>query len=106
MASVVYNRMYEILKKEKNYYKSLEYLICCLYLRVYDNCFYERNLLKFMKDLKYILERNNSNIEIFENRYNFIVEEIKIPIKTYLPFLYKDDKINMFQQKINEFLAT
>lgn len=106
MASVVYNRMYELLKKEKKYNMSLNYIICCLYLRVYDNYLYERHLLKFIPDLKKLLHKNNIDIEIFEQRYKFIIEQMKLPIKTYLPFLYEDDKMNMFQQKINQFLGT
>lgn len=105
MASVVYNRMYEILKKEKKYNQALDFLLCCLYLRVYDNFLYERHLIKFMKELKSILRKNNINIDIFENRYNFIVNQIKITIKKYLLYLYDDEKINIFQQKINEFLS-
>lgn len=104
MASVVYNRMYELLRKEKEYDKALDFLICCLYLRVYDNCFYERHLVKFMKELKTLLKRNKINIEEFEIRCKFITEYIKIPIQTYLPHWYEFEKVNMFQRKINEFL--
>ena len=106
MASVVYNRMHELLKKEKKYDQSLDFMICCLYLRVYDNYFYTRHLTKFIKELKALLKKNNINIEIFENRYNFIIEEIKLPIQKYLPYLYNEEKMNIFQQKINEFLNT
>lgn len=105
MASVVYNRMYEILKKEKKYNQALDFLLCCLYLRVYDNFLYEKHLIKFMKELKSILRKNNINIDIVENRYNFMVNQIKITIKKYLLYLYNDEKINIFQQKINEFLS-
>lgn len=106
MASVVYNRMYETLKREKKYKKALDFLICCLYLRVYDNYLYERHLLKFMKDLNSILKKNNIDVTNFQYKYKFIVEDIKTIIKEYLLFLYNDDKINIFQQKINEFLST
>ena len=105
MASVVYNRMYEILKKEKKYNQALDFLLCCLYLRVYDNFLYGRHLIKFMKELKSILKKNNINIDIFENKYNFIVKQTKNTIKKYLLYLYDDEKINIFQQKINEFLS-
>ena len=105
MASVVYNRMYEILKKEKKYNQALEFLLCCLYLRVYDNFLYERHIIKFIKELKSILKKNNINIDIFEDRYNFIVNQIKITIKKYLLYFYDNEKINIFQQKINEFLS-
>lgn len=104
MASVVYNRMYELLKKEKRYKESLEFLICCLYLRVFDSYLYERHLLKFMKNLQFLLKKNNIDVEIFEDRYNFINEDIKVPIQIYLPYLYDDKKINIFQQVINKFL--
>lgn len=106
MASVVYNRMYELLKKEKKYDKALDFMICCLYLRVYDNCLYERHIKKFIKALETLLKKNNIDITIFDNRYRFIVEGIKMPIQTYLPYLYNEDRVNMFQQKINEFLST
>lgn len=106
MASVVYNYMYEILKKEKRYKEALDFFICCLYLRVYDNYLYERHLLKFMKALKKILNKNNIDITNFQHRYKFIVEDIKTIIKKYLLFLYDDSKINIFQQKTNEFLST
>lgn len=106
MVSVVYNRMYEILKKEKKYNQALDFLLCCLYLRVYDNILYERHLVKFIKELKSILKKNNINIDIFDDRYNFIINQIKISIKKYLLYLYDDKKINIFQQKINEFLST
>lgn len=106
MVSVVYNRMYEILKKEKRYNQALEFLLCCLYLRVYDNFLYERHIMKFIKELKSILKKNNINIDIFEDRYNFIVNQIKNSIKKYLLYLYDDEKMNIFQQKINEFLST
>lgn len=106
MVSVVYNRMYEILKKEKKYNQALDFLLCCLYLRVYDNILYERHLVKFIKELKSILKKNNINIDIFDDRYNFIINQIKIAIKKYLLYLYDDEKINIFQQKINEFLST
>lgn len=106
MTSVVYNCMYELLKKEKKYQESLSLMICCLYLRVYDNYLYERHLLKFMKDLQYLLKKNNIDITDFQSRYKFIMEDLKIPIEKYLSFLYNDNKVNIFQQKINEFLST
>lgn len=106
MASIVYNRMFEVLKKEKKYKQALEFLICCLYLRVYDNFLYERHLLKFVKELKNILKKNNININIFEDRYDFIINQIKNPIKKYLPYIYNEEKMNIFQQKINQFLST
>lgn len=106
MASVFYNRMYEILKKEKKYKQALDFLLCCLYLRVYDNFFYERHLLKFMKDLINILRKNNIDINDFEDKYDFIIKKIKISIQKYLPNLYDEEKINIFQKKINEFLST
>lgn len=105
MAGVVYNRMYEILKKEKKYNQALDFLLCCLYLKVYDNFLYERHLVKFMKELKDLLKKDNINIAIFDDKYNFIVNQIKISIKKYLFDLYDDEKINIFQQKINEFLS-
>lgn len=106
MVSVVYNCMYELLKKEKRYDKALDFMICCLYSRVYDNYLYERHLLKFMKDLQYLLKKNNIDVTDFQSRYKFIIEDLKNPIKKYLSFLYNDDKVNIFQQKINEFLST
>lgn len=106
MASVVYNRMYELLKKEKRFQKALDCIICCLYLRVYDNNDYERHLKKFMKDLNVILKKNGIDIDNFNTRYEFIIKDIKVQIKLYLPYLYNDEKINIFQQKINEFLDT
>lgn len=106
MAGVVYNRMYEILKKEKQNQKALNFLICCLYLKGYDNYFSERHLEKFIKDLETLLKKNDIDINIFESRYTFIMEYIKEPIKKYLPFLYNDEKISIFQQKINQLLST
>ena len=59
-----------------------------------------------MKALKKILNKNNIDITNFQHRYKFIVEDIKTIIKKYLLFLYDDSKINIFQQKTNEFLST
>lgn len=106
MASVVYNCMYELLKKEKKYDQALEFMICCLYLRVYDNYLYERHLKKFMKELKDILKKNDIDVNIYANRYDFIINQIKIPIQKYLSYLYNEEKVNIFQQKINQFLST
>lgn len=114
MASVVYDNMHNLLYSEKRYEKALEFLVCCLYMRVYeilpsdgiicDTDCYERHLKKYMKKLRDILQKNDMNIEIFDNRYKFITEYIKVPIQMYLPHWYEFEKVNKFQQKINEFL--
>lgn len=114
MASVVYSNMYELLYKEKRYEKALDFLICCLYMRVYEilpsdgvicytDC-YERHLKKYMNSLRNLLKKNDINIEIFENRYEFITEFIKVPIQMNLPHWYEFEKVNKFQQKVNQFL--
>ena len=82
MASVVYNNMYSLLYSEKRYEKALDFLICCLYMRVYeilpndgiiyDTDCYKRHLKKYMKDLRNTLKKNNIDIEIFDNRNKFI----------------------------------
>ena len=116
MASVVYSEMYNLLYSEKRYEKALEFLICCLYMRVYEilpsdgivcytDC-YERHLTKYMKDLRNVLKKNDIDIEIFDNRYKFIIEYIKVPIQMYLPHWYDFEKVSKFQQKINQFLDT
>lgn len=114
MASVVYNNMYSLLYSEKRYEKALDFLICCLYMRVYeilpsdgiiyDTDCYKRHLKKYMKDLRNTLKKNNINIEIFDNRNKFISEDLKVSIQTYLPHWCEFEKVNKFQQKINEFL--
>lgn len=114
MVGVVYDNMHNLLCSEKKYEKALEFLICCLYMRVYEvlpsdgNMFdtdcYEIHLKKYMKELKNILQKNDMNIEIFDNRNKFITEYIKVPIQTYLPHWYKFEKVNKFQQEINKLL--
>lgn len=114
MASVVYNNMYSLLYSEKRYEKALDFLICCLYMRVYeilpndgiiyDTDCYKRHLKKYMKDLRNTLKKNNIDIEIFDNRNKFISEDVKVSIQTYLPHWCEFEKVNKFQQKINEAL--
>ena len=71
---------------------------------IYNTDCYERHLKKYMKDLKDILKKNDVDIEIFDNRYNFITEYIKEPIHKYLSNWYEFEKVNKFQQKVNQFL--
>ena len=106
MVSVVYNRMYELLRKEKRYDKALEFMICCLYTRIYDNYLYERHLLKFMKELNSLLRKNKIDIKNFEQRQDFIVKEIKSIVQKYLPCLYNEEKVTILEEKINKFLNT
>ena len=116
MASVVYDNMHNLLYKEKKYEKALDFLICCLYMRVYeilpsdgiicDTDCYERHLKKYMGGLRDVLKKNDMDIQIFDNRYKFITEYIKTPIQSYLPYWYEFEKVNKFQEKINHFLDT
>lgn len=116
MASVVYDSMHNLLYSEKRYEKALDFLICCLYMRVYEilpsneiicyTDYYERQLKKYMNNLRDLLKKNDINIEIFDNRYKFIMEYIKVPIQMYLQHWYEFEKVNKFQQKINKFLDT
>lgn len=106
MASVVYNCIYKLLKKEKKHIRALDFMICCLYLRVYDNYLYEKHLMKFIKELKLLLKRNNMDITKFDDRHKFISENIELSIQTNLPYLYDADKVNILKRKINEFLNT
>ena len=57
-----------------------------------------------MKDLRNTLKKNNIDIEIFDNRNKFISEDVKVSIQTYLPHWCEFEKVNKFQQKINEAL--
>ena len=116
MASIVYYNMYNLLYSEKRYEKALNFLVCCLYMReyeilqddegIYNTDWYGIHLKKYMKELRDILQKNDMNIEIFDNRYKFITEYIKVPIQMYLPHWYEFEKVNKFQQKINELLDT
>lgn len=114
MASIVYYNMYILLYNEESYEKSLDFLICCLYMReyeilqddenIYNKDWYGIHLKKYMKELRDILEKNSMSIEKFDNRYKFITEYIKVPIQMYLLHWYEFEKVNKFQQKINELL--
>lgn len=114
MVSIVYDDMYSLLNNEKRYKQALDYLICCLYMRVYEvlpreenvcgTDYYRIQLKKYMKQLRNLLEKNKVNIIKFESRNDFITEYIQNAIKKHLSYWYEIEKVNKFQKKINEVL--
>lgn len=92
MAGIVFNRMHEILYTEKKYEQSLAFFTCSIYLSEYKstpNEYVHEDIYtnKYIKEIIKILKKVN----VEKNEF---INSISINIKTYLPNLYKEDKLN------------
>ena len=114
---VVYDCMCDILDEEEKYKQEIDFLVCSMYFKVYEMLpsdgiignidYYESRIKKHCKTLKKTMKNCNQNIEDFNVRYNFIINEIKKILEHYIQNVFLDfEKISMFQQKINKFLDT
>lgn len=83
MVSVVYQRMYELLCKEKNYKDALNYLICYTYLRN-DLDFFDKEFFKINKKYEVTLTS----------------EFINSCISKYLGNIYDDFKVSWLKENI------
>lgn len=115
MAGVVYDKMCDILEQQEKYEQEIHFLICCMYLKVYemlpsdgiigDTDYYTRHIQQHCKNLKKIMKKCNKDINNFDIRYNFITNDIKRILEHYISKIFLDfKKVNKFQQKINKFL--
>lgn len=72
LASTVYDRIFEKLKKENQYKKAIEILICAMYLRIYsmlpsdgilyDMDYYEKHLSRLRKYIKKIPKEERAKV--------------------------------------------
>lgn len=103
MAGVVFNRMHELLYKEKKYIESLHFLLCYAYIITFGHFDYisknslnidisNLNLLsnRLMKDFEYIKEKIN---QINKNCDFVLDREIVTAVSTYLRNFYNENNI-------------
>lgn len=117
MVGVVYDRMCDILEEQKRYEQEIHFLICCMYFKVYemlpsdgiigDTDYYERHMKKHCKRIRKLMKNCNKDINDFNIKHNFIINETQRILQHYINTIFLDyEKVNKFQQKINQFIDT
>lgn len=117
MVGVAYDHMCNILDKQERYEQEIQFLICCMYFKVYemlpsegiigDIDYYESRIRKHCKHIKKLMKNCNKDIDDFKIKQNFIINEIDEILQHYISTIFLDfEKVNKFKQKINKFLDT
>lgn len=117
MVGVVYDCMCDILNEQSKYEQEIHFTICCMYFRVYemlpsdgiigDTDYYSRHMKKYCKRIKKLMKNCNKDIKDFNVRHNFVIVDIKKILEHYIPKIFLEfEKVNKFQQKVNQFIDT
>lgn len=115
MVGVVYDCMCNILDKQEKYEQEIHFLICCMYFKVYEMLpsdgiiggtdYYERHMKKYCNTIRKSIKRYSENFKNIDLRY--ITNNIKRILEYYVPSVFLEiEKVNKFQEKLNNFLDT
>lgn len=112
--SICYENAFKQFYNQREYLKALEIKISSIYLKHYDelkesdiwneeSCYIE-DISTYSNKLKELLKKVNIHIDDFEERYEFMINQLPTIIEKYVFFLSDFDIINSYRANLNKYL--
>lgn len=112
--SQCYEEVYKQVLIKKEYIKALKLKICAIYLKYYkqlkekniwdeEKCYIE-SILDYSNELEDLLQKSNIHISNFEEKYDFMINQIPKIIEEYAFFLSDFDTMNVYRTNLNKYL--